>query len=343
MAGVPDLNLEVAAWKEALLRSPGPLTLRLPGGEPVEAEFDDIEDVAEGNVVASGRIAGEPESAISIVVNGDVVIATIRRAERAGKSLHVQADGGRVRVRELRDESGEESCGAVPAELADPAGAFEMSLWAAQRSEFSPRIAPTMDILAAYTPQARMRAGGSGAIVALIQTGIADTNRALADSGANLRVRLVGTMETQQNETGDFSGDLDRLRGTADGQWDEIHRRRQRLGADQVSLVGVYAGAKSVGGIGYINSTRATAFSIVKVSNFGTYTFTHEIGHNLGLHHADGFVTPRFRTIIAYGSSPRIRRFSNPLLAYDGTPTGTSDNNEVRIINRNAARLASFL
>src|SRR5690606_18946445 len=94
--------------------------------------------------------------------------------------------------------------------------------------------ASILDILVAYTPQARSKAGGRDALKALIQMGITDTNRALRDSGANLSVRLVGTLEVKQNDRGNFSQDLDLLKGNGDGRWDEVHRERKRLGADQV-------------------------------------------------------------------------------------------------------------
>lgn len=339
-AFLPSSFASASAWSDTLLTSNRPLTIDLPTGERISVTLDEIEDVSPGNVVASGGIEGDPGSHVSVVVNGDAAVANFHHK---GRSFQLRENGNVTQIEELSDGHNEEHCGAIPAATADPAGAFEISLRGTQELAYSPLSAPTLDLLVAYTPQARARAGSPGAMVALIQMGIADTNRALADSGAGLKVRLAGTMETRQNETGNFSGDLDRLRGTGDGLWDEVHRERQRLGADQVSLVGLYSNQKSVGGIGYINATKATAFTIVKVSNFSQYTFAHELGHNLGLHHTDGYVNSDFRTIIAYGNSPRIRRFSNPERPYNGMPTGTSTKNEVRIINRNAGRVAAFM
>jgi hypothetical protein len=172
-------------------------------------------------------------------------------------------------------------------------------------------------------------------MLALIQMGIADTNTAFAGSGVNLKVRLVGTMETFSNETSNMSNDLSSLRSTTDSKWNEVHAERRRLAADQVSLIGAYQNYSTPGGIGYVNSTASTAFTIVKSRYFKYFTFGHELGHNIGLRHSDGYVnsTGRFRTIMAYGSEPRIRRYSNPLINYNGYLTGDSDQNSSAILN----------
>jgi hypothetical protein len=204
---------------------------------------------------------------------------------------------------------------------------------------------PVVDMLVAYTPAAREHQGGKAAIEALIQMGVADTNQAFRDSGVGLQVRLVGMMETAQNESSDLNGDLTALRGTNDGKWDEIHTMRKRLGADQVTLVAAYLSNSSAAGIGYVNATASSAFTIMRDTYFRQYTLAHEFGHNLGLNHSDGLESSagRFRTIIAYGSYPRIRRYSNPALSYNGYPTGDATHNESKILNTNATRGANLV
>jgi len=199
---------------------------------------------------------------------------------------------------------------------------------------------PVIDMLVAYTPQARRKQGGTDAMIALIQLGIADTNRAFVDSGVSASVRLVGTVEVKQAETSSFSRDLTALKSTSGGRWDEVHPLRKSLGADQVTMIADYPNS-SIAGIGTISATRSTAFTVVKRTTFGQYTFSHELGHNIGLRHEDGYQNSsgRFRTIMAYGSYSRIRRFSNPDKTYGGYSTGTSSHDSVSILKK---RISGF-
>ena len=157
-------------------------------------------------------------------------------------------------------------------------------------------------------------------------------------------MRLVGTLALKQNDSGNFSSDLSALKSKTDGKWDEVHAERTRLGADQVTVVGNYPGG-SVAGIGYIGATASSAFTVVKRSMFSQYTFTHELGHNIGLQHSDGYVnsTGAFRTIMAYGSVPRILRYSSSTLTYKSYATGNSSHNSAAILNANGKMTASLV
>jgi hypothetical protein len=101
----------------------------------------------------------------------------------------------------------------------------------------------------------------------------------------------------------------------------------------------------STAGIGYIGSTVSTAFTITRVSAFRQFSFTHELGHNVGLQHSDGYESSggSFRTIMAYGSVVRIDRFSNPDLLYNGYRTGTSSQDSASILNDNGSTTASLV
>jgi hypothetical protein len=331
------VNVNIDLFKR-IFRNGKPRSLRLalfPDKE-IEMQVLDVEILSAENIVVTGNISGSEQSAITLVINDGVMVANILD-ETTDENFEVRYTGDGVHSIQQLGPATEGDCLAF-----EPPDSFREST---QGSEFSVLAPPVIDILAVYTPNARIHQGGTNAIRALIQMGIADTNRAYADSGVALSVRLVGMMETRQNETSSYFSDLDALSGTVDGHWDEIHAVRRRLGADQVSLVGAYLDNNKTQGIGYINATADSAFTIVKDTVFGKYTFSHELGHNIGLNHSDGYENNwgRFRTIMAYGTQKRIRRFSNPNLRYNGFLTGTAAKYSAKILNANAFRIANLL
>jgi len=109
------------------------------------------------------------------------------------------------------------------------------------------------------------------------------------------------------------------------------------------------------------------AFSVVKRSCLtGSYVFAHELGHNMGCHHAVGDGDPptqrgdglynyshgwrwtwhganQYRTIMAYSPGTRVPHFSNPNVFYDGDPTGRDDlEDNARSINNAAFTVANW-
>lgn len=327
----------------------GRIRLDLFPDKVTDVILEKIQMDSEQAIIASGRVANEENGQVSLVVGKESMVANIH--SDTGKRYKVEYRGDNTHTIQELEDNDSEGCEA----LAAPAGADEASAQAvadgtgANGSAESGQdgsqayTVPVIDMLVAYTPGARAGAGGTEAMKSLIKMGIADTNRAFQNSGVRLAVRLVGTMEVRQNDTGNFSGDLDRLKSKTDGRWDEVHAERVRLGADQVTLVGVYSGSGTAG-IGYIRSSYSTAFTIVKYRAFSIYSFSHELGHNIGLNHSDGYVnySGRFRTIMAYGSVPRILRYSNPSLPYNGYLTGDSYHRSAQLLNSYGTSTSTF-
>lgn len=311
--------------------------LNLFDDRKVRVRVRKVQHLGDGNSIAVGAVVGEERSPATIVMKNDVLVANIKmnsfnehyEIRYAGDDAHTVSSiapdvmGGCEAIEAARETEGQETDSSVSAQAA----------------------VPVVDLLVAYTPAARSESGGTDAMIALIQLGVADANQSYVDSAVGLSARLVGTMEVSSNETADFSADLTSLKGQTDGKWDEVHAERSSLGADQVTLVGAYSGNTSVAGIGYINASASSAFAIVRTSSFSQYTFAHELGHNLGLYHEDGYENTAggFRTVMAYGSYPRIRRFSNPHMPYEGYATGNSSHDSASILNSNAARMAGLV
>ncbi|NJL06145.1 MAG: hypothetical protein HC911_14825, partial [Chloroflexaceae bacterium] len=206
------------------------------------------------------------------------------------------------------------------------------------------------DLLIVYTATARQAAGGTAAMQALIDLGVATTNQSYRNSQVQQWVWLVHTAEVNYTETGNANTDLQRLRNLSDGFIDEIHTWRDEYHADYVALVLDNIGGGC--GLGYVltslpnSSFAAFAFSVIARNCIAdNYTLPHELGHNMGLRHdwyvdddptpftdARGFanVAGKWRTVMAYNdlcvasgtNCSRVPFFSNPAVQYNSTPLG---------------------
>lgn len=339
---VRAVKANVEALKQSLRSGRKTIRLDLFKDKNITVKVEDLQILSKDNLIVTGQIIGKQLSSVSLVIRDDVVMANIHDAGNNRYSIEYSSDGTHT-VEEVKDEAKDdcltvdEGSGSSAAALGEGSGSDPVNMAETISGQ------KIIDMLVAYTPAARAKVGGTTAMLAKIQMGIADTNKAFTASSVNLQVRLAGTMEVSQNETGNFSSDLSALKGKTDGRWDEVHAKRMAVGADQVTMVGVYSG-QTTAGIGYIKATAASAFTVVKVSAFSIYTFSHELGHNIGLQHSDGYVNSSggFRTIMAYGSVPRILRYSNPSLLYSGYKTGDSSHNSSAKLNLYGGTTAAF-
>ncbi len=229
--------------------------------------------------------------------------------------------------------------------------------------------AARIDIMVAYTDDARAAAGGTPAIKATILTALNETNTSYANAGVTTRLRLVHVQEYSYAETGNLNTDLTRFRTNGDGFFDSIHSLRNTYGADMLGLIvengGAYCGLAST-----IMATAATAFQVTDRScATGYYSFGHEFGHLQGARH-DTYVDPtntpysyghgyvhtgstdynRWRTIMAYNNKcsdlgyncTRIQWWSNPGKSYHGAPTGISNTKNYLVLNNTDYTVANF-
>jgi hypothetical protein len=237
-----------------------------------------------------------------------------------------------------------------PAPPAVPAGA-------------APAGAPIIDVLVAYTTDTPASA------VAFVPQAIAETNSAFSNSGRlPQRVRLAGTIPVAYSQyLPDMNADLVRLQRTGDGFMDSLHTLRNAYYADLVVLIVPRSNAAC--GIGYLSGRNGSAsygFSVVAAPCLNyAYTFTHELGHNLGAHHnpehANGGCSPTpsscghwvngvARDVMTYGaacsrSCPVALQFSNPSVDFLGRPglrSGTSSRNNATSLKTVAPYAAAY-
>lgn len=308
----------------------------------------------DGSESWSGQVVGEPLSAATFVRSGDVLQGSLRTLDAAYSLEPVNGNGIHV-IREVNLQAmGEELAPRIPVQR----------FAAADPPPSSGDDGSIFDVLVVYTPAARTAAGSDANMLARINLGITETNTAYANSGIIPRLRLVGAEVVSYTESGDLGADLDAITNTADGLMDAVHARRNALGADLVKLVVGDAAGGACGVAWLMTSLSSTfasnAFSVTAYPCISpNYTFGHELGHNMGSHHAvedgasgalyaysygykqqQGASATWFRTVMAYNCAsgcPRLLYFSNPSVMHPGTglPTGTvaRENNALSINN----------
>lgn len=155
-----------------------------------------------------------------------------------------------------------------------------------------------IDILVVYTQAAEDFFSGNASckIECQIDEAIAEVNTVLANSQApNVTINLKKAEKVDYVEVNEFKTNLDRLDTPGDGYLDEVIEMRCYYGADLVSLVVSPDERLSCGRANIPTDpntfapdrTYNAAFSVVDALCMDiNKSFSHEIGHNLGLRHA---------------------------------------------------------
>jgi hypothetical protein len=204
-------------------------------------------------------------------------------------------------------------------------------------------------------------ASASGNISALVDLAVAETNQGYTNSGVLIDLILAHKSQVTYTQSGSFSTDLSRYRGTSDGYMDSIHTTRNSVAADVGFLV--INNSSSCGLASGIGSTASTAFADAHWDCItGYYSFGHEIGHLQSARHdinTDGTLSPyayghgyrytgspSWRTIMAYNcpsGCPRLNYWSNPNRLYNGVPMGnTTRADNTRVLNTTRGTVAAF-
>lgn len=207
----------------------------------------------------------------------------------------------------------------------------------------------TIDVMILYTPGLASRLG-SGLSARLDQL-VALSNQTYRDSGVYINLRMVHSQQVNYSDATTNATALSALTNGSDPALADVARLRDAKGADLVSLARPYNKETSGGSCGVawligsggkaesISSYSSRGYSVISdgkdVNNSGYYcgdlTFTHELGHNMGLAHdrsnassqgaysySYGYgVNGSFGTVMSY-ATPRIGKFSNPAITCAG-------------------------
>ena len=230
------------------------------------------------------------------------------------------------------------------------------------RAELSTEMVTTIDLLVAYTAEARIAVGGTSAMASFIDSLVEFANTVYENSEVDVDLRLVYAAEVIESETGTFSTELTRLQQAADGNWDEVHNWRETYGADLVTLLVSHNQGGAVCGLAAQMLNAVQAFSVLSfnVSSIlcSGLSFTHELGHNMGASHDRSNSTNSlysysygnrytgesgslWRTIMSYIPGNLTLYFSNPNLSYDGTATGVTNSEDNALALNNTKGLIS--
>jgi len=203
-----------------------------------------------------------------------------------------------------------------------------------------------LDVLVLYTLGVRSSYGGQDGVAAQVLNSIVSSNLIFERSEISIRLkaRAIEYIKYSESQT-DMGDDLDFITESS-----EVAAMRDEVGADLVCLFRKGSVDDTAGiawQLGSGNGRPERAFSVVSVEAAASgYTFTHEIGHNLGGAHdrdnseggglypfshghryqpEDG---PQRRTVMAYAPGWISGHISNPDVIHDEVPTGIASGDE---------------
>ncbi len=320
--------------------------------EGIHLVIDTVWHKAEGAVAYTGDVEGQPGGTFAIYLRHGIMRGHVRVPERGVYDL--LPNGSAEVILRAWNPAAIVACAGPVFGQENAAAGFE----ATKQDD----TVDVVDLLVAYTPAARLAQGDTSGMLEHIVEAVDSANTAYRNSGVRHRVRLVGAMEVAYVESGDLLTDIEALTDSNDGLMDEVHRERDALEADDVSLF--VSGGR--GGIGWqmrvvSQAFNTMAFNVVDqdvAANF--YVLAHEIGHNMGCSHenAEGMAgafgyshahtTPFFSTLMnARTGASTIQHFSNPFVFSDDIQTGeavtlrnAADN--AQTLNRTAETVAAF-
>ncbi len=232
-----------------------------------------------------------------------------------------------------------------------------------------------VDILVAFDGNALSWARkNGGGLTNFAQTAVQKMNLAIANTGldASFRFRLVGVVGVAASSTSlDYA--LDAACYGWNG-WDAIGEKRERVGADIVTVLVDTGSAYGTIGLGY--SLYDTNFDLFSESAYNacairavaqSHTMTHEVGHNMGCGHSDrqrsspgpqlynysrGYYFSvggeGYHTIMAYdnegprGDEIEVPYFSSPNHKYRGVTVGDQTHDNTRTLANTFAAAAKW-
>ena len=373
-ANQPSSSVFIKINSKALIEQQGDLLLQIPGQKDFIVHPVSLTKKADGRMVWKG-VSSPFKGNVTFFINQDKVTGGIFLEENI---FSIQPLGEGLHELKPQEEDGN-PCGnqhPLPAAYKKPTPPKSNNQDSeAQDNEMADLGECKIRLMVVYTNSVADRVSD---IRSLIDARIDEFNMINENSEVDFEVELARSIEVDYTESDNkvphpivagwsVSQDLLRLWDEDDGFMDNIHPSRALYDADMVILLvdnlPGYAGEALV-----INADAETAFCVMEWEN-NKFTFTHEFGHLIGMHHNstngtihnDDFdyghgyfwigAGPNFRTVMSYdspcgsASCPRIPHWSNPDVTYGSsdTPTGTANrHNNARVARVREAAVAGF-
>jgi hypothetical protein len=328
------------------------------------AELDHVELTVQG-VAWVGRVRDVLNSQVILVISGDLLVGNvISPAWR----YHIRMRGdGTHEVQAIDSLRFDQDEPFTPVPVRNHLSAENEKDTPGMNSDDG----STIDVMVVYSTSARLAAGSAVAVRSLIDLAVLETNLSYIHGGLTQRIRLVHTEEVAYNESqvDPLYAALMCITNPTDGCLDEIHALRDTYGADLVSFW-LEAGGGYCGLAWHMDSVGSWfapyGFSAVARScASGNYSFSHELGHNMGARHdvfvdsgdtpypyAHGFAYPPegWRTIMAYNTAcihqgtncVRLPHWSNPGITRNGVAMGDTTADNRSSLNNTAWTVANF-
>lgn len=341
-------------------------------GQPASLDINLFEDVSfkavdlriartsSGGYSLSGRLEGVLFGSAVLVVNGEIVVGSIRAATG---TYTIDAKGEVCHIRKVDSSTLPPLAEPLrpPPSLLSPKNGSASRWDPASGTKAGSDDHSVIDVLVVYTPAVKEALGGEVAAVGAAELFVAEANQAFEASAAGQEVFLTRAVEVDYVEADSSSLDLYRLAGADDGHLDIVHELREDTGSDLVHLI---AQSRDVCGIAFLLvqvDPRYESFGFgLTDPDCGGATFAHELGHNMGLRHdryVDSAATPfpyahgyvnraafeegapvssRWRTVMSYRNEcqdagfvcTELLRFSNAEQEYEGDPLGIAEGEE---------------
>lgn len=339
----------VTVQAESLRADAATLSLPLPDAPAITAVHRHSEHRGDRQYTWFGHVVDDPLQTVQITRVG-AHLSALLHLEDAVYELMPQGDAA---VLMRLDSERFPECGGAEAVAASEGAAPTVPVW-------RPSADVEIDVLVVVSPGALAALGGVPQARTLAQSAVDAANVAFVNSDMIARFRLAGVRFTQRADSGSSSTDLGWLRNDPEvAAWRDLH------GADLVSMISEFGDAC---GRGYLMGApdgagfEGFAFQVTtRGCAVGNLSYAHEHGHNMGMQHnpEDGggpaypyafghYVDGNFRTVMSYasqcpGGCTRRAYFSNPLVSYNGVPTGIADSRDnARAGNLTAAISAGF-
>lgn len=299
----------------------GEMVVNAPNGEPIRLTYERHEENQDGNWTWIGRNADGAEAILTFgekAVFGVIpqgATETLRLTMSAGQSWLVQTDRSKLAGLDgaVRREGGDQ---LIPPKLTGAGSAAMASMQAEPVTAGAAASSAVVDVLLGYTNGFASQLGGVSQANTRLVNMVAITNQAYTNSGVNMRVRLVKTLQVNYADNTDNGDALEKLTGyragtdggpiTPDPAFNALRAARDETGADLVSLVRAFRTPENAGcGIawligggqtGIVKEDAPFGYSVVSdgtdldEGDSNTYfcreeTLAHELGHNMGQAH----------------------------------------------------------